>query len=345
MEIKKILLGSLIVLTSQAMMAQMDASIKLNEVMTRNESSLIDEYGARNAWVEIANISHSTYNIRGMFLTTDRSVLDKKMSVPERVSRMSKIPNGDIRTNLSGRQLIVLQLGSSPAQGSLHLSVKVNATEPTWIALYNGNATQLIDSITVPVLNSNQSYARISNNGTAADWETKSADRVTPGIWNVTSVSESKVEKFKREDPYGFGMALMAMGIVFFCLALLWITFSLFGLLMRHLDTAKKVAQQQPIKPITKTVEKTMEVGHKTGVILQEGLKTKGIDREVYMAVIGMALKQYEDDVHDVESGIITIKPRETGWDDEYTQMTHFHEPVLPTTSTAPRIPTGPEMR
>ena len=345
MEIKKILLGSLIVLTSQAMMAQMDASIKLNEVMTRNESSLIDEYGARNAWVEIANISHSTYNIRGMFLTTDRSVLDKKMSVPERVSRMSKIPNGDIRTNLSGRQLIVLQLGSSPAQGSLHLSVKVNATEPTWIALYNGNATQLIDSITVPVLNPNQSYARISNNGTAADWETKSADRVTPGIWNVTSVSESKVEKFKREDPYGFGMALMAMGIVFFCLALLWITFSLFGLLMRHLDTAKKVAQQQPIKPITKTVEKTMEVGHKTGVILQEGLKTKGIDREVYMAVIGMALKQYEDDVHDVESGIITIKPRETGWDDEYTQMTHFHEPVLPTTSTTPRIPTGPEMR
>ena len=164
-------------------------------------------------------------------------------------------------------------------------------------------------------------------------------------IGNVTSVSESKVEKFKREDPYGFGMALMAMGIVFFCLALLWITFSLFGLLMRHLDTAKKVAQQQPIKPITKTVEKTMEVGHKTGVILQEGLKTKGIDREVYMAVIGMALKQYEDDVHDVESGIITIKPRETGWDDEYTQMTHFHEPVLPTTSTAPRIPTGPEMR
>ena len=325
MEIKKILLGSLIVLTSQAMMAQMDASIKLNEVMTRNESSLIDEYGARNAWVEIANISHSTYNIRGMYLTTDRSVLDKKMSVPERVSRMS--------------------LGSSPAQGSLHLSVKVNATEPTWIALYNGNATQLIDSITVPVLNPNQSYARISNNGTAADWETKSADRVTPGIWNVTSVSESKVEKFKREDPYGFGMALMAMGIVFFCLALLWITFSLFGLLMRHLDTAKKVAQQQPIKPITKTVEKTMEVGHKTGVILQEGLKTKGIDREVYMAVIGMALKQYEDDVHDVESGIITIKPRETGWDDEYTQMTHFHEPVLPTTSTAPRIPTGPEMR
>ena len=338
------LLGSLLTFASQPILAQMDASIKLNEVMTQNESSLIDEYGVRNAWVEIANISHSTYNIRGMYITTDRSVLDKKMSVPERVSRMSQIPNGDERTNLTGRQLIVLQLGSQPAQGSLHLSVKVNATEPTWIALYNGNATQLIDSITVPVLGADQSYARIANNGTAADWETKSADRVTPGIQNQTVVSESKIEKFKREDPYGFGMALMAMGIVFFCLALLWITFTLFGMLMRHMDAAKKVAHHQPIKPITKTVEKTMEVGHKTGVMLKEGFDTKGIDKEVYLAVIGMALQQYRDDVHDVESGVITIKHRDTGWDDEYSQMTHLHEAFIPTSHNAPTIPTTPEL-
>ena len=338
------LLGSLLALASQPMLAQMDASIKLNEVMTQNESSLIDEYGVRNAWLEIANISHSTYNIRGMYITTDRSVLDKKMSVPERVSRMSQIPNGDERTNLTGRQLIVLQLGSQPVQGSLHLSVKVDATKPTWIALYNGNATQLIDSITVPVLGADQSFARIANNGTAADWEVKSADRVTPGIQNQTVVSESKIEKFKREDPHGFGMALMAMGIVFFCLALLWITFTLFGMLMRHMDTAKKVAHHQPIKPITKTVEKTMEVGHKTGVLLKEGLNTKGIDKEVYMAVIGLALRQYEDDIHDVESGVITIKPKDTGWDDEYSQMTHLHEAFIPTKHNAPTIPTTTEL-
>ena len=338
------LLGSLLVFASQPMLAQMDASIKLNEVMTANETSLIDEYGAHNAWVEIANISHSTYNIRGMFLTTDRSVLDKTMSVPARVKRMCQIPNGDERTNLSGRQLIVFQLNSRPSEGSLHLSVPVDATKPTWIALYNGNATQLIDSITVPVLQADQSFARIANNGNVKDWEVKSADRVTPGIQNVTTVSESKIEKFKREDPHGFGMALMAMGIVFFCLALLWITFTLFGMLMRHMDTAKKVANTQPIKPITKTVEKTMEVGHKTGVILKEGLNTKGIDKEVYMAVIGLALRQYEDDIHDVESGVITIKPKDTGWDDEYSQMTHLHEAFIPTSHNAPNIPTGPEL-
>ena len=196
------LLG-LLAVTCLPMHAQMDASIKLNEVMTDNHSSLIDEYVTRHAWVEIANISHSTYNIRGMYLTTDRSVLDKSMSVPERVKRMSQIPNGDVRTNLSGRQFIVFQLNSEPSKGSLHLAVKVDPSKPTWIALYNGNATQLIDSVTVPVLNADQSFARISNNGNSADWEVKSGDRVTVGIQNMTTVSESKIEKFKREDPYG----------------------------------------------------------------------------------------------------------------------------------------------
>ena len=342
---KLVFLLGLATVVCSPMFAQMDASIKLNEVLTDNQSSLIDEYGTRHAWVEIANISHSTYNIRGMYLTTDRSVLDKSMSVPERVKRMSIIPNGDTRTNLNGRQLIVFQLNSQPAKGSLHLAVKVDPTEPVWIALYNGNATQLIDSVTVPVLKADQSYARIANNGTPADWEIKSGDRVTVGIQNMTTVSESKVEKFKREDPYGFGMAIMAMGIVFLCLALLWLFFTLFGMFMRHQETAKKVINTQPIKPITKTVEKTMEVGHKTGVILQEGLKTKGIDREVYMAVIGMALQQYRDNVHDVESGVITIKHHDTGWDDEYTQMTHFHDPVIPATPHTPHIPTGPELK
>ena len=313
-----LLLSVLLLAGTSNISAQMDASIKLNEVMTSNSSSLQDEYGMRHAWL---------------------------MSVPERQKRMSQIPNGDERTNLSGRQHLVLYLGSQPNLGALHLAVPVDATKPLWIALYNGNATQLIDSVSVPLLEADQSYARIANNGTGADWEVKSADRVTPGISNVTTVSESKVEKFKREDPHGFGMALMAMGIVFFCLALLWIVFSLFGMLMRHMETAKKVANKQPIKPITKTVEKTIEVGHKTGVILKDGFESKGIDREVYMAVIGMALKQYEDDVHDVESGIITIKSKATDWDDEYAQMTHFHEPVLPTTHQAPRIPTGPELK
>ena len=131
------------------------------------------------------------------------------------------------------------------------------------------------------------------------------------------------------------------MGIVFFCLALLFVFFWLFGLIMRHLDTAKKVVNTQPIKTVTKTVEVTHDIAHATGNILQDGLKTKGIDKEVYIAVISMALKQYQDDVHDVESGIITIKSKTlTG------PTNRQSDDPLPHTgaSTTPRIPTTPEL-
>ncbi len=316
------LLCSLLLLSgTSTMLAQGAKNIVINEVLTNNTASIQDEFGDHEAWIELENTSFTTYNIRGMYLTTDRSVLNPDMSVPERIKRMSVIPSGENRTALGGRQHVVFFTNSNPARGKLHLSLKVPMSEPLWIAIYNGNAVELIDSVTVPALSADQSYARQGSR-----WSIKSAQNVTPGTENFIKTDETKDAKLKREDPHGIGITLLAMGIVFFCLAVLYLFFSLFGLLMRHMETAKKVANQQPIKPITKTVEKTAEIGHKTGVILQEGLKTKGIDREIYMAVIGMALKQYEDDVHDVESGVITIKQKSSSWNDEFLQMTQFHQ-------------------
>ena len=316
-----LLCGALMLTGTSAMFGQGARNIVINEVLTNNTASIQDEFGEREAWIELENTSFTTYNIRGMYITTDRAVLDPAMSVPDRIKRMSVIPSGDSRTNIGGRQHIVFFGNSNPARGKLHLSLKVPMSEPVWIALYNGNAVELIDSVSVPALSADQSFARQGKK-----WSVKAAQNVTPGIENFIKTDETKDAKLKREDPYGFGITLLAMGIVFTCLAVLFIFFSLFGLLMRHTEAAKKVANQQPIKPITKTVEKTAELGHKTGVILQEGLKTKGIDREVYMAVIGMALKQYEDDVHDVESGVITIRQKSSSWNDEFLRMTQFHQ-------------------
>jgi len=319
-----LMLGVMLAASPIAMQAQIENSIKINEVMTNNNASLKDEYGQSEAWIEIANVSHTTYNIRGMYITTDRSVLDPKMSVPERVKRMSIIPNGESRTSLSAKQHLVFFCNSQPAKGSLHLAAKVDSVKPVWIALYNGNGVDLIDSVTVPVMAVNQSYARHFDGGDK--WDVKPYDAVTPGISNYIAVEESKIAKLKREDPHGIGITVLAMGIVFFCLALLFVFFTFFGMFMRHQNAVKKVGNVQPIKAGVKTVEKTLEVASKTGTILQDGLKLKGIDKEVYIAVISMALKQYQDDVHDVESGIITIKPKNTDWNMELPQMTQFHE-------------------
>ena len=336
----RLLLSSVLMFSSAAMFGQGAKNIRINEVLTNNTANIQDEYGQREAWIELENTSFTTYNIRGMYFTTDRSVLDPNMSVPERIKRMSVIPNGDPRTQIGGRQHLVFYCNSNPAQGKLHLSLKVPMSEPVWIGFYNGNAVELIDSVTVPALAADQSYARHGN-----QWSVKSPENVTAGIENFIKTDETKDAKLKREDPHGFGITLLAMGIVFFCLFLLFVFFWLFGMIMRHLDTAKKVAHAQPIKPITKTVEVTHDLAHATGNILQDGLKTKGIDKEVYIAVIAMALKQYQDDVHDVESGIITIKSKDTDWTDEYSQMTHFHDLMQPSSPIGAKIPTTHDMK
>jgi len=337
----RILFSGILLTSASAMMAQGAKNIRINEVLTNNTTSIQDEYGQREAWIELENTSFTTYNVRGMYFTTDRSVLDPNMSVPERIKRMSVIPSGDTRTQIGGRQHLVFYCNSNPAQGKLHLSLKVPMSEPLWIGFYNGNATELIDSVSIPALAADQSFARQN----ATSWAVKSAENVTPGIENFIKTDETKDAYLKREDPHGFGITLLAMGIVFFCLAVLFVFFWLFGAIMRHLDTAKKVAHAQPIKPITKTVEVTHDLAHATGNILQDGLKTKGIDKEVYIAVIAMALKQYQDDVHDVESGIITIKSKNTDWTDEYSQMTHFHDPLQPSSHMGTRIPTTSDMK
>ena len=336
----RILLSGLLLASASQMFGQGAKNIRINEVLTNNTASIEDEFGQREAWIELENTSFTTYNVRGMYFTTDRSVLNPQMSVPERIKRMCVIPSGDSRTQIGGRQHLVFFCNSNPAQGKLHLSLQVPLSEPLWIGFYNGNATELIDSVSIPALAADQSYARQN----AQAWAVKSAENVTPGIENFIKTDETKDAKLKREDPHGFGITLLAMGIVFFCLAILFLFFWIFGLIMRNLETAKKVVNTQPIKPITKTVEVTHDLAHATGNILQDGLKTKGIDKEVYIAVISMALKQYQDDVHDVESGVITIKSKETGWSDESSQMTHFSTPVIPTQHNAPHIPTTPQI-
>jgi Na+-transporting methylmalonyl-CoA/oxaloacetate decarboxylase gamma subunit len=343
----KLLLATVLLTLSQAALGQGAKNIVISEVLTGNDTSIVDEYGHHKAWIELENTSFTTYNVRGMFITTDERVLDANLSAPERISMMSIIPSGDERTSMGGLQHLVLFANSSPAQGKLHLAVPMADSTEVWVALYNGNGVELIDSVRVPVLPRNSSYARTGKDKQGkALWTVRQPDLVTAGIENAASGKAEKtgVDKFKEQDPHGFAMAIMAMGIVFLCLALLWLFFTLFGIVMRHIDTAKKVANAQPIKPITLTVEKTAEMAHKTGNILQEGFDKKGVDMEVYMAVIGMALRQYEDDVHDVESGVITIKSKDTGWDDEYSQMTHWHDPFTPRDHNAPSIPTTPEL-
>ena len=70
---------TMLVIASLPAWSQGAKSIRITEVMTHNRTNLVDEYGQHKPWVELSNSSFTTYNVRGMFLTTDRRVLIMKL--------------------------------------------------------------------------------------------------------------------------------------------------------------------------------------------------------------------------------------------------------------------------
>ena len=326
----------LYILATIPMWAQGAKSIRITEVMTDNHTSIVDEYGVHKSWVELSNTSFTTYNVRGMFLTTDRRVLDKTMSPEQRRKLMCPLPNNESRTTLAGKKSLlffdryiwhdgrdvdkvrVLSVETGPFQLELSLCPTANSAIPyhkkdNWIALYDGNAVDLIDSISIPWLQPDQTYA-LSND--FKKWKICNLEETTPGYLPQGN-GLSKPQMLKKADPHGFGIAILSMGIVFSCLALLFIFFWLFGAYMKHKQRIAKATERHATllyKTGKKTIEVTSEIGHKTNIMLKDGLTTKGIDKEIYMAVISLALQEYLEDVHDIEPGIITIKPKQTRW-------------------------------
>jgi len=300
-----LLLGGMLMAGTSMVLGQGAKNIKINEVLTNNATSLQDEFGQHLPWVELANTSFSTYNVRGMFIATDKKVLSSSLTAPQRIAMMSPIPNGEKRTSMSGRDHLILFLNSNPSKGALHLTAKVEPEHPLWIALYDGNGIDLIDSVSVPALTADKSYARIKDGNMT--WDVKPQEAVTPGIGNYIEINESKIAKLKRDDPYGLGITVLSMGIVFFCLALLYVFFTLFGKIVVRNKAQMKAAREEEYNAAA--------AAHRAS--LAEKAKEEPTDQDVYMAVIALALKQYMDDVHDEESGIITIKPHHTMWNNE----------------------------
>lgn len=307
---KRILLSLSVLCCTSLMFGQGAKNIKINEVLTQNTESLQDEFGQHLPWVELVNASFTTYNVRGMYITTNKDVLNKNLSAPERTKLMQPIPSGEPRTSISGRQHLLLFLNSNPTKGALHLATEVKYNRPIWIALYDGNGVDLIDSVSVPVIAANNSFARIKDG--FLQWDIKPAEAVTPGIGNYIEINETKVAKLKRDDPYGIGITVLSMGIVFFCLALLYILFSLLGKFMAKQQEKAK----QPEARISSIVSKTENNSSTTDNETALAVASLALEEEMatYMAVISLAIKQYADDIHDIEPGIITIKPHSTMW-------------------------------
>lgn len=283
-------------------------SLVINEVLTSNTDGYQDDYGQHNAWIEIFNNSFASVDIRSCYLTNDKRVLNPNLSVEERVSMMYPIPKGDVNTKIHPRQHLLFWADGLPQRGTFHLNFALDPTKENWIALYDANGTTLLDQITIPVLEPNTSYA-LTDDGIRllfegkdyaaapmqqiqSKWEVKGGSNgkyVTPSTNNVTLDKNEKIDKFRKYDPIGIGMAIMAMFVVFSGLLLLFISFRIVG------GIGLKLAKRNAMRS--------------SGITDKKEAKEKAIGTESgeVFAAIAMALHEYQDNVHDIEDTILTI--------------------------------------
>ena len=115
----------------------------------------------------------------------------------------------------------------------------------------------------------------------------------TPGSSNEVTAKVSKQERLKRDDPYGIGLAIISMSVVFTALIMIFAMLKLFGW------SSKKLAQKNAKKTEATMASNVAAVGENK----QDDEQLTGEEA----AAIATALHLHFNSMHDEESEVITI--------------------------------------
>ena len=198
--------------------AQGRKGLCINEVMVHNDSSVIDDYGMRHAWVELYNSTHASMEISSVYLTNDKNN-----------PTLYPVPLGDVNTEIPALQHVLFWADGEPNKGTFHMSFTIKPGETIYI--FDADQQTILDQVTIPVdLAPNTTFARKEDGkgGVNAEaWEVRDGGEkyITPSSNNIIVDTNTKVESFRTLDGNGFVLTLMAMSIVFSALLILSICF------------------------------------------------------------------------------------------------------------------------
>lgn len=249
----------------------------INEVMVDNQTGYMDDFGQRNGWIEIFNNTYKTQDLGGRFLTDDPNNPKKY-----------PIPRGDVLTKIPPRQHVLFWADNEPFNGTFHVNFKLDPTKDNYIALYENDGKTLLDEIVIPAgLPTDKTYG-YPTDGVKYDKDgnylAAQLERVTPSSNNAVLEENPKVTLLSESDPWGVMMTMTSMLVVFVGLLLLYLIFRAIG------NTAKRISHKRVAS--TGTLSAVRSESLLTGEVL---------------AAISAAIYESNQDVHDVESTILTI--------------------------------------
>ncbi|MBP5360307.1 MAG: OadG family protein [Bacteroidaceae bacterium] len=298
-----ILVVALLALLPMGALADGLQSLRLSEV------GLGDGSEDNPAWIEIQNTSYGSQNLGGFYITNNPAALNKDLTAPQRIKMMHLIPTGNPITKITPQNCIVLYADGNDNLGLQHMNFTLQAGDI--VALFSGNGIDLMDSLTIPEdIVAGKSWAKNFEKDT---WRV--CDRPSPTQANdyEQAKKNNKIAEFKEKDPYGIAMAIMAMGVVFSCLLLLYLFFKFFGKLFVRMDSGEKPTA---LADTSKTKASAGDDAATVAAIMAVTEATAGTgDEDLDVALIALALQA--ELAHDEESGVITIIPSASPWADK----------------------------
>ena len=298
-----LLILALLAVSFTSLKAQNVIDLIIAEALAVPDSTgIVDDYGRRGGWIEIFNTSQGTVNFAGCYLTDDRNNLKKSI-----------IPKGDLRTKLGPRQTALIYASGNGADGTFYAGFPVRTGSTIYLVSNDGRT--VIDSLVIPAtLPEGMSMSKRAFDLRQKEFEALPDPTVpSPGIYNGDLNAATKAEAMKEKDPHGWILSMVAVSVVFSALAILWFLFWLF------FDRPAKRAAQAKNKP-AKTKAAALTAGEPTDEIAAVIALAMDMEQggDVY-AAIALAMDLYfNDTVHDTESFVLTMRPKDgSAWNDK----------------------------
>lgn len=288
--------------------AQGASSLTISEVMTLNDNSIVDEYSRHSPWVEIYNTSSTMVDIKGCYLSDDNKNITKY-----------RIPTWSNKTKIGPRQFVIIWLDSNEKDGIMHANFTLDPTKQNELILTDADGKSIISSVSVPIIPTNHSYknnnlaGNIDGNTSSVSWS--ESDHPTPLEPNQEVKSSNKIENLETMDPSGFIMTLTAVSVVFLALITLSIVFYFIGRLMSRPRVSNK--------KITSAKNKYDEAKEIDVAILM-AITQNRTHMEDNVVAISLALSQCRVMVHDGIGARLTIKRRNSKWNDSSQRLRRY---------------------
>jgi sodium pump decarboxylase gamma subunit len=254
--------------------------VRINEVLVLNQDNYIDPYGHRVGWIELHNTSHASVDVGGCYLTVFRNGEGDRYPIPK----------GDPRTVIPPGGYVIFFAEGTATKGVFHTNFTLDRTG--YLALYDQSGKGLVDEVSYAV---GEQQPDVSI-GFRRDAEGRAVgafalEATTPHASNEEQDVVPRSERFRQRDPMGAVMTVTAMAVVFSALIVLYLVFRTIGKLnvraVRRKQAREEQRKNQAIHPV---MPADSEVIH-------------GEE----LAAIALALYRYQNDLHDIESNVITI--------------------------------------